>query len=323
MWVAVIVLENNLISLSVCIPEDCQGMRLDQALAKCFPEHSRARITQWIRSEQVTVDGKQREPKVKVLAGQQIEINATLVVLHEDSGESIPLNIVYEDDDIAIINKPAGLVVHPAAGNRQGTLLNALLYHAPQLCHLPRAGIIHRLDKDTTGLMVITKTLTAHTNLVAALARREIKREYLALVGAEIIAGKTIDDPIGRHPQHRVKMAVVESGKPARTHFRCKTRYQGFTLLHVTLDTGRTHQIRVHLSHEGYPLVGDGIYGWRFKVPPKSSEELRQCLMAFRRQALHAWALSFEHPTTGEKMRWEAPLPPDVTELISHLQKLM
>lgn len=305
------------IKLSVQIPDEYRGMRLDQALARSFPQHSRMRISQWIKQEQVWVNGKKSEPKAKVVGGETVLIEAQVLALHEDLAQDLPLNILHEDESILVINKPAGLVVHPAAGNRQGTLLNALLYHIPTLAQLPRAGIVHRLDKDTTGLMVIAKTLTAHTALVAALQKREIQREYLALVGEEIIAGGTIDAPIGRHPQQRTKMAVTQSGKPARTHFRCKKRYQGFTLLHVQLETGRTHQIRVHLSHKGYPIVGDATYGWRYKVPAKSSEALREFMMHFKRQALHAQILSLQHPVSGEKMRWEAPLPMDFSQLLS------
>ncbi len=308
------------INLQVAVPEDCKGMRLDQALAHCFPEHSRTRLTQWVKSGQVNVDGKPSTPKSKVLGGEQIIISANVLSQFEEQAENIALNILYEDESLIILNKPAGLVVHPAAGNRQGTLLNALLYHAPSLSHLPRAGIVHRLDKDTTGLMVVAKTLTAHTALVAALQRREIERGYVALVGVEVIAGATIDEPIGRHPHQRVKMAVTHSGKPARTHFRCLKRYHGFTLLDVKLETGRTHQIRVHLAHKGYPIVGDATYGWRYRIPAKSSEALQQALLGFRRQALHAKSLSLVHPVTGQTMSWQAPIPEDYAQLLSHLQ---
>lgn len=312
-------LGNQIINLNTCIPEECRGMRVDQALAKCFPEHSRSRITQWIRQGQVSLDGKILEPKIRVNGGEMVQIEATMLPLHEETAQDIPLNLIYEDNEILVLNKPAGLVVHPAAGNRQGTLLNALLYHAPQLAQLPRAGIVHRLDKDTTGLMVVAKTLEAHTALVAALQRRDIKREYVALVGAEVIAGSTIDEPIGRHPYQRTKMAVIHSGKPARTHFRCKKRYHGFTLLDVKLETGRTHQIRVHLAHIGYPIVGDATYGWRYRIPAKSSIELQNSLLAFKRQALHARALSLIHPISGQELSWQAPLPEDFTELLKLL----
>lgn len=315
-------LENEQICLEANIPSSFQGMRLDSALAKCFPEHSRSRITQWIKLDQVRVNGKIWEPKTKVQGGEQIRIEATRFPVLENSAEDIPLTIIYEDEHLLVINKPAGLVVHPGAGNPQGTLLNALLHHAPELALLPRAGIIHRLDKDTTGLMVVAKSLIAHTSLVAALSRREISREYLALVGNELIAGKTIDAPIGRHPQQRVKMAVTENGKPAITHYRCQKRYQGFTLLHVKLETGRTHQIRVHLSHEGCPLVGDTTYGWRHRIPPKSSDELKTAIMHFQRQALHAWRLSLVHPTREERLSWDVPLPADFVALLETLTPL-
>lgn len=312
-------LESQEISLSTIIPEEFKGMRLDQALAKCFPEHSRTRITQWIKQGQVSLNGQILEPKVKVIGGESVCVAAVVNPAQDDPAQSIPIDIVYEDDDILVLNKPAGLVVHPAAGNLQGTLLNALLYHAPQLKLLPRAGIVHRLDKDTTGLMVVAKTLPAHTALVDALQKREIQREYVALVGAEVIAGASIDEPIGRHPHQRTKMAVTHSGKPARTHFRCKRRYHGFTLLDVKLETGRTHQIRVHLSHIGYPIVGDATYGWRYKIPAKSTPELQQMLMAFRRQALHAISLSLSHPVSGQEMSWKAPMPEDFSALIKLL----
>ncbi len=308
------------INLQTSIPDDCKGFRLDQALAHCFPEHSRTRLTQWIRSGQVSVDGQTCEPKAKVNGGEAIAINASVLTQLTEQPEDIALNILFEDDNLLVLNKPAGLVVHPAAGNRQGTLLNALLHHAPELSHLPRAGIVHRLDKDTTGLMVVAKTLSAHTALVAALQKREIKREYVALVGVEVIAGATIDEPIGRHPHQRTKMAVTHNGKPARTHFRCLKRYHGFTLLDVKLETGRTHQIRVHLSHRGYPIVGDATYGWRYRIPAKSSQDLQQALLNFRRQALHAKALTLAHPVSGEILSWQAPLPEDFQSLLKLLQ---
>lgn len=312
-------LGNQIISLHTALPEECRGMRFDQALAKCFPEHSRSRLTHWIKQGQVTLDGKIVEPKSRVNGGETVQIEANVLSQNEDAAQMIPLDLIYEDEDLLVLNKPAGLVVHPACGNRQGTLLNALLYHAPQLAQLPRAGIVHRLDKDTTGLMVVAKTLGAHTALVAALQRREIQREYLALVGSEVIAGATIDEPIGRHPHQRTKMAVTHSGKPARTHFRCKKRYHGFTLLDVKLETGRTHQIRVHLSHKGLPIVGDATYGWRYRIPAKSSVELQTMLLAFRRQALHAKALSLVHPVSGETFSWQAPIPEDFADLLKLL----
>lgn len=305
--------------LTTCLAPCCKGMRLDQALAQSFPQHSRNRLSQWIKQGQVTIEGKSCEPKLKVKGGEQVAIHPPLAIA-QALAQNIPLSIVYEDEALLVINKPAGLVVHPGAGNAEGTLLNALLYHAPQLKHLPRAGIIHRLDKETTGLMVIAKTLSAHTALVVALQKRVIQREYLALVGTELIAGTTIEAPIGRHPLVRTKMAVTQSGKFACTHFRCKRRYQGFTLLDVKLETGRTHQIRVHLSHQGYPLVGDATYGWRYRVPPKSSLALQNYLSTFNRQALHAWRLSLPHPVSKQPCSWQAPLPEDFSELLRLLQ---
>jgi len=308
------------ISLTALVPEDYAGLRLDQVLAKCFPEYSRARLAQWIKQGDVALNGASCPPKFRVVGGETIIIATTVVPIHADLPQAIPLDIVYEDDALLIINKPAGLVVHPAAGNRDSTLLNALLHHAPLVRLLPRAGIVHRLDKDTTGLMVVAKTLTAHTELVAALQRREFLREYVALAAGEIIAGATIDAPIGRHPYQRTKMAVTDAGKYAITHYRCKKRYNGFTLLQVKLETGRTHQIRVHLSHQGYPLVGDTLYGWRCRLPPKSPQALQSILLDFKRQALHACVLGFLHPITREPMRWEAPLPQDFVTLLQHLQ---
>ncbi|HRE30424.1 MAG TPA: 23S rRNA pseudouridine(1911/1915/1917) synthase RluD [Candidatus Berkiella sp.] len=314
--------DNELIDLTTSVPADYRGLRLDVVLAKCFPEHSRSRLAEWIKQSKVSLNGKVvSEPKTKVQGGEALALKTELYPAQNDSPESIPLNMVYEDDDILVVNKPAGLVVHPAAGNRQGTLLNALLYHAPSLNHLPRAGIVHRLDKETTGLMVVAKTLAAHTALVAAMQRREIEREYLAVVAQELIAGGTIDAPIGRHPHYRTKMAVVNGGKPARTHYRCKMRYRGFTLLEVKLETGRTHQIRVHFAHQGLPLVGDTVYGWRYKLPPQSTQELQQQLLVFKRQALHAWRLSLQHPVRDEKMTWEAPLPEDFANLLKCFTK--
>lgn len=314
--------ELELIDLTTSVPEDYRGLRLDVVLAKCFPEHSRSRLAEWIKQSKVTLNGKiVIEPKAKVQGGEMLALKTELQPALNDTAEPIPLDIIYEDDDILVINKPAGLVVHPAAGNRRGTLLNALLFHAPSLNHLPRAGIVHRLDKETTGLMVVAKTLIAHTVLVAAMQRREIEREYLAVVAEELIAGGTIDAPIGRHPHQRTKMAVVSSGKPARTHYRCKMRYRGFTLLEVKLETGRTHQIRVHFAHQGLPLVGDTIYGWRYKLPPQSSPELQKQLLAFRRQALHAWRLSLAHPVSGETLSWQAPLPKDFANLLECFAK--
>lgn len=307
--------------LSTTIEENYAGLRLDQALAKCFPEHSRARLTDWIKQGNVQVDGESWVPKSKLKGGESVKIDADVFARQDDVGEDIPLTILFEDDDILILNKPAGCVVHPGAGNRQGTLLNALLHHAPTLRNIPRAGIVHRLDKDTTGLMVVAKTLKAHTQLVEDLSNRTVEREYLALIGGEWISGKSIDLPIGRHRTQRTKMAVITTGagKPARTHFRCHKRFEGYTLLYAKLDTGRTHQIRVHLSHDGYPIVGDATYGWRYRVPKGASLELQEQIRGFKRQALHAWKLSLVHPVTQEKLSFEAPVPDDYANLLAVL----
>jgi 23S rRNA pseudouridine1911/1915/1917 synthase len=312
-------IETNTVDLNTEIPAELKGMRLDQALAKCFPEHSRARLTQWLKEGLVKVNNEILAPKTKIQGQEQIKILVSITPNERDLPEDIPLDILFEDESLMVLNKPHGLVVHPGAGNRQGTLLNALLHHAPELQYIPRAGIIHRLDKDTSGLMVITKTLAAHTFLVDALAQRAIKREYVALVQETMIAGKTIDKPIGRHPFTRTKMAVTRDGKPAVTHIRCQKRYKDFTLLDVRLETGRTHQIRVHCAHEGYPLVGDALYGWRLRFPERASQRLQATLSAFKRQALHAVRLSLTHPVTGESLTWAAPLPEDFEELLAVL----
>lgn len=308
------------INLTAHIPEDYSGMRVDQALAKCFPDYSRSRLTQWLKAGHVRINGLPMAPKSKVVGNEAIVIQTDLNAELADLPEAIALQVIYEDEHLLIINKPAGLVVHPGAGNRQGTLLNALLHYLPQLQQVPRAGIIHRLDKDTTGIMVVAKTLISHTALVASLALREIKREYVALVGVEILAGKTIRHPIGRHRSQRVKMTVTDAGKPAITHFRCAKRFKGFTLLQVRLETGRTHQIRVHLSHEGYPIVGDSMYGWRYKVPAQSSLALQEAIRVFPRQALHAHRLGLNHPITQQPMQWEAPIPEDLSHLLHLIQ---
>lgn len=304
------------IDLATTIPVEWRGMRVDQALAKCFPDYSRSKLTQWLKAGYVRIDGVSLPPKVRLQGDESIVIQTVLESSQEAKPEAIPLNIIFEDDSVLVINKPAGLVVHPGAGNHQGTLLNALLHHRPQQALLPRAGILHRLDKDTTGLMVVAKTLPAHTVLVADLAERTIKREYLALVAGEILAGKTIRQPIGRHRTQRIKMAVTNAGKPAVTQTRCHTRFKGYTLLQVTLETGRTHQIRVHLSHDGYPLVGDSAYGWRYTVPKGATPELHEAIRQFKRQALHAFRLGFLHPIDKTPLSFEAPLPEDLQKLI-------
>lgn len=309
------------IQLSAEVPESCQGKRLDQTLAQLFPEHSRERLKHWILSKWVTVNGQHLKPKERLKGGEQIAIEAVV----EDSGdweaEPMDIEVVYEDEDIIILNKPDQCVVHPAPGNETGTLVNGLLYRWPHLRQLPRAGIIHRIDKDTTGLLIIAKTLEAHTALVTKLQDRDISREYEALVWGEVPSGGTIDAPIGRHPRDRLKMAVVDSGKPAVTHYRVIEKYPHHTRLKLQLETGRTHQIRVHLAHIHYPIVGDKAYGARKHSPKGASEALKEALSQFKRQALHAKKLTLEHPISGEELSFEAPLPEDYLNLLAVLKR--
>lgn len=307
------------ISLQTHVSEPLSGTRLDQAAALLFPDYSRARLQTWIKDGSLRVNGRLFRSKDKVNEGDVLELEACLIADEAHKPESVELNLVYEDDDILIINKPAGTVVHPAAGNRTGTLLNGLLHHCPQLNEIPRAGIVHRLDKDTTGLMVVAKTLQSHRNLVKQLQRREVEREYEAVVIGVMTAGGTVDLPIGRHPVHRQKRAVLDGGKASVTHYRVLTRFRAHTHISVKLETGRTHQIRVHMSHIRYPLVGDPLYGGRLQIPKACSGELAQQLQLFRRQALHARRLGFIHPATEELCAWEVPLPADMQELIKAL----
>jgi len=309
------------IQLSGIIPEELSGKRLDQALSKMFTEHSRARLQSWIRSGGVTVDGNTLKPSDKVKAGQAVNITGTVEAPAHWEAEEIPLDIVFEDNDIIVVNKPAGLVVHPGSGNPKRTLINALLHHAPELAEVTRAGIVHRIDKGTTGLLVVAKTLAAHTALVQQIQAHEAKREYLAVVNGVIISGASIDAPIARHITHRTKMAVVENGKSAVTHYRVKEKYRAHTLINVQLETGRTHQIRVHMAHVHYPLVGDPVYGGRLQIAAGMSEDLSQYLRQFKRQALHAQRLSLQHPISGEAMSWEAPIPEDMQKLIALLRE--
>lgn len=297
------------------------GMRMDQAAAVLFSEFSRERLKQWINEGALTLDGKTVKPKVKVLVGQCLRLNATLQAEGEWVAQDISLDVVYEDDSVLVINKPAGLVVHPAAGNPDGTLLNALLYHYPALENIPRAGIVHRLDKDTTGLMVVARTLEAHHSLIKQLKSKSVTREYDAVVVGVMTAGGTVDAPLGRHPRDRKRQAVVANGKPAVTHFRVAERFGGHTHVRCQLETGRTHQIRVHMSHEGWPLVGDPVYGGRLRFPPGASEGLREALQAFGRQALHARRLRFDHPLTGEEVMCHAPMPVDMAQLLERLRE--
>ena len=305
--------------LSSRVPDALAGMRLDQALAEMFASYSRARLQQWIRGGQVTVDARQWRAKDKVLGGEQIELTAMLAEEVTSLPQAIPLHIVYEDEHLLVINKPAGLVVHPAAGNHDGTMLNALLHYAPELVHVPRAGIVHRIDKETSGLLVVARTLTAQTDLVQQLQERSIEREYEAVAMGVMTSGGSVDAPVGRHAVDRKRMAVTRSGKPAVSHYRVVERFRIHTHIKVHLETGRTHQIRVHMAYIHHSLLGDPVYGGRLRMPPGSSESLMATLRTFKRQALHAARLALQHPESGEPMEWHAPLPDDMTTLIKAL----
>jgi 23S rRNA pseudouridine1911/1915/1917 synthase len=306
--------------LTFIVADEDAGMRLDQVLVKLLPEYSRSRLQEWILSQQVKVDGKGGVAKQKVWGGEAIMVLPQLHPAEQPYiAENISLEIVYEDDAVIVINKPVGLVVHPGSGNWEGTLLNALLHYSPQLSVVPRAGIVHRLDKDTSGLMVVAKTLAAHTSLVRQMEERSVKREYLALVHGELTHGGMIDLPIGRHPSQRVKMAVVEGGKFAVTHYQVEMRFPSCTLLRCRLETGRTHQIRVHLSHLKYPLVGDRVY---IKGAQKCIPALRTILNDFQRQALHATRLALQSPLSGKLMEWHAPMPQDMQQLLRDIKSI-
>jgi len=309
------------IKLSARIPENAAGRRFDQVLAELFSDYSRSRLQQWVRDGAVLLDDRCVEAKYRVSGGEWVEIVAELPEDSEVLPQAIPLDVRYEDKHLLVINKPAGLVVHPAAGNRDGTLQNALLHHDSGLAALPRAGIVHRLDKDTSGLMVVARQLSAHKSLVEQLQARSVHREYLALVQAQVTASGHVDAPIGRHPRDRLRMAVVESGKPAVTHYRVLERFPAHTLVEARLETGRTHQIRVHMAYIHHPLVGDPLYGGRFRLPAGASEALAEVLRKFRRQALHARRLEFTHPASGEPVGWEAELPADFEHLLAVLRE--
>ncbi len=305
--------------LTARVPDELAGMRLDQCLAEIFPDYSRSKLQTWVKAGRVLVDGEVLKGREKVDGGEEIELDAEAEQVVEYDAEDIPLDIVYEDDAILIVNKPAGLVVHPAVGNWTGTLVNALLNHVPSLDTLPRAGIVHRIDKETSGLLMVAKTLQAHNSLVEQLQERSIHREYLALVKGWMTAGGTVDEPIGRHPVDRKRNAVRRDGKEAVTHYRLEQRFKRHTLIRVKLETGRTHQIRVHMTHINYPLVGDQVYGGRFQMPADCSPALAEALRSFKRQALHATKLGLEHPETGEYLEWEQPMPEDMQNLIKLL----
>ncbi|NNC68887.1 MAG: 23S rRNA pseudouridine(1911/1915/1917) synthase RluD [Gammaproteobacteria bacterium] len=304
--------------LTGIIPDEYGGLRLDNALVKLFPDYSRARIQKWIKNGDATVNGKNMRPKDVVTGGENVLIDMQLTDEVSFEPEAIALDIVFEDDELIVINKPAGLIVHPGAGNPTGTMANALLHHLPEILAVPRVGIVHRLDKDTTGLLVVAKDLKSHTHLVEQLQRRTVSRKYIALVYGELISGGTVDEPIGRHSVDRKRMAVKPSmGRPAITHYRIRKKFNGFTLLDVKLETGRTHQIRVHMAHIKFPIVGDRVYGRKMNAG-KNSTLLK--LSNFSRQALHAAELSFIHPKKQSEITFSAPLPEDFQELIEILE---
>ena len=309
------------ITLSAEVQPEQIGQRLDQTLAELFPEYSRSRLKTWIEADLVKLNDRITNiPREKVLGGERIEIIVEVEDETRFKAENIPLNIVYEDDDIIVINKPKDLVVHPGAGNPNGTVLNALLYHYPPIVEVPRAGIVHRLDKDTTGLMVVAKTIPAQTKLVRDLQKRKITREYEAVASGIMTKGGTVDQPMARHATKRTLMAVHPIGKPAVTHYRIMENYRNYTRLRLRLETGRTHQIRVHMAHIAHPLLGDQTYGGRPRPPKNASEDFMEVLRNFKRQALHAVMLRLAHPITGEMMEWYAPLPDDFVELLNALK---
>ena len=305
---------------TISVPDLMGNKRFDQIAATLFPDFSRARLQTWIKDGQLLVDGEIRKPKDKLIGGETLTLDVVLQAEGEWLPEVMDIPIIYEDEHIIIINKPMNLVVHPAAGNLTGTLLNGLLHHCPDLQNIPRAGIVHRLDKDTTGLMVVAKTLQAQNHIVDQLQTREMGREYEAIVQGTMTGGGTIKDAIARHAKDRTKMTVHPTGKDAITHYRILEHFPNHTHVRVKLETGRTHQIRVHMSHIQHPLVGDGTYGGRVRLPKGVSHELREVLRQFPRQALHAKKLELHHPATNELVSWEIDLPADFTELLEELK---
>ncbi len=303
--------------LTGSIPNNMAGKRVDSVLAQIFPQFSRSRLKTWLQSGLILVNDKVLKPRDHIVGGERVEITLVREVETKWIAQSIPLNIVYEDDSIIVVNKPPGLVVHPGAGNQDGTLSNALLYFDSNLQSVPRSGIVHRLDKDTSGLLVVARTLEAQHHLVAQLQERSMKREYEALVTGVMTAGGTIDQPIGRHPVNRLKMAVNTRGKEAITHYRVIKRFKSHTHVRVKLESGRTHQIRVHMAHIRYPIVGDQSYGGRLILPSGAKDEFKQLLRGFKRQALHAAKLTIRHPVSQKIMQWEAPPPEDMAALIN------
>lgn len=307
--------------LQATVPDTAAGRRFDAVLAELFPDFSRSRLASWIKSGDARLDGREVRPRDPVRGGETVTLAATLEVQTHSQPEDIALDILYEDEHVIVVNKPAGLVVHPGAGNPAGTLVNALLHHDPSLNTLPRAGIVHRLDKDTSGVMVVARTLPAHTALIEQLSSRGVHRQYLAVVVGALVSGGTADAPIDRHPRDRIRMAVREDGRDAVTHYRLRERFRAHTLLECRLETGRTHQIRVHMAHLKHPIVGDPLYGGPLKLPKGATDDLIAGLRGFRRQALHAQTLEFAHPVTGEPVRCTAPVPDDLEQLVRVLRE--
>jgi 23S rRNA pseudouridine1911/1915/1917 synthase len=308
--------------IEVTVPEGLAGKRFDQALAEMFPEFSRSRLTEWIKSGDALLNGEIIKPKTAVNGGETVTLSAKQQTETDAEAEDIPLDIVYADADVLVVNKPAGLVVHPGAGNSHGTLVNALLHYDAELAGLPRAGIVHRLDKDTSGLMVVARSLRAHAGLIEQLSSRSVHRQYVAVVQGAMVAGNSVIAANDRHPTDRVRMAVAKvGGREAITHYRVREKFRSHTAIECRLETGRTHQIRVHMAYVKHPLIGDPLYGGSFKLPKAATEHLTATLRAFKRQALHAEKLSFVHPVSGETLSFESPLPQDMIELLASLRE--
>ena len=307
-------------TLQATVPDSAAGRRFDAVLAELFPSYSRSRLSAWIKSGDARLDGREVRPRDPVRGGESVSVTVVLDVQTHSEPEDIALDVLYEDADVIVINKPAGLVVHPGAGNPAGTLVNALLHRDPSMNALPRAGIVHRLDKDTSGVMVVARNLPAHTALISQLSSREVHRQYLAVVVGALVSGGTANLAIDRHPRDRIRMAVREDGRDAVTHYRLRERFRAHTLLECRLETGRTHQIRVHMAHLKHQIVGDPLYGGPLKLPKGATAELIETLRTFKRQALHAETLEFVHPISGEPVRCTAPVPADMLKLIAELR---
>ncbi len=309
------------VARTAVVPDAASGRRFDAVLAELFPEFSRSRLAEWIKSGDALLDGRQMRPRDPVRGGETVALTAVLEIQTRSEPEDIALDVLYEDEDVFVLNKPAGLVVHPGAGNPAGTLVNALLHRDPGLATLPRAGIVHRLDKDTSGVMVVARTLPAHTALVAQLSAREVHRQYLAVVVGSLVSGGTVNASIDRHPRDRLRQVVREDGREAVTHYRLRERFRAHTLLECRLETGRTHQIRVHMAHTKHPIIGDPLYGGPLKLPKGATTGLVESLRGFKRQALHAETLEFVHPLSGEPVRCSTPMPADMQALVATLRE--